>query len=221
MKKMFCIRSPSIHGLSRLSIKYSAVKIFAPPGTSSGMAFLAPRPFTGNTITKHRGDKVRNSGAFRARICAPGYDEAKVATRRLVHKSSLDKGEEGLSRKYRGAIKTFRVLSWNLFRLCRASASGRESSVRVILRYNNNLHRDSKSMCSTSALMIPNFPARPPDFVRILTMASENSPARPFSPPPPPRRIHAALPSKSYTSSKVSLITRLRTLGELYKSLSE
>lgn len=63
-----------------------------PPGTSSGTTFLASRPLTDDTITKHRGHKVQNSGAFRTQICAPGYYEAKVATRRL-HKFTPDKGE--------------------------------------------------------------------------------------------------------------------------------
>lgn len=110
-----------------------------------------------------------------------------------------------LSRKYRGAIKTFRVLSRNLFRLKRVPSSRRKSSacVTTIISLTARQRLGSKR---AQHIRLGNFKTFgiSSGFVRILTIADENSPVQPFF---TDLARSAVLPLKSYTSSKVSLIT--------------
>lgn len=73
-------------------------------------------PLTDDTFAKYRGYKIRNPGAFRTQMCSGiRRGESRNTTHKSLHKGG---GETlALSRKYREAIKTFRVLSRNLFRL--------------------------------------------------------------------------------------------------------
>ena len=143
--------------------------------------------FFNRRLQKHRGHKVRNSGSFRTQICAWGYD-ARGKSCNTTHKSPPRiRGRERertlvLSCKYRGAIKTFRVLNRNLFRLQRASVSSRKSSVRYTtlersLAVDSNFRGYIRRICEDLDNSRRKYSAQQPFLSRCCT----NSRGPPFS----------------------------------------
>lgn len=177
-------------------------------------------PLTDDTFAKHRGHKVQNPRAFRKQICARGYDEAKVATQRLIN-PFIKVGDGGLLRfrvNTARPLKLFAYLAGIYFDFSvrlRPAAKG----ACVILCYNNLPCGSLQTARSTSALVIPNF-----RYIRRICADLDNgrrkfSCAAAFS--PGLARIHAVCCSpieKLYlieSSDGFVNYRVLRTLGEL------